>query len=66
MMQNSQTLSILDLEQMSPEEIEAHLSKKDRKSEESEVARDSRIWIKSDSNAESFFIDDLSDKNAVN
>ena len=65
-MQNSQTLSILDLEQMSPEEIEAHLSKKDLKSEESEVARDSKIWIKGDSNAESFFIDDSGDKNAVN
>jgi hypothetical protein len=65
-MQNCQTLSILDLEQMSPEEIEAILSKKDTKSEESEVARDSRIWVKVDSNAESFFIDDSSDKNAVN
>lgn len=65
-MQNIQTLSIMDLEQMSPEEIEAHLSKKDLKSEESEVARDSKIWIKGDSNAESFFIDDSSDKNAVN
>ena len=65
-MQNCQTLSILDLEQMSLEEIEAILSKKDTKSEESEVARDSRIWVKVDSNAESFFIDDSSDKNAVN
>lgn len=65
-MQNCQTLSILDLEQMSPEEIEAILSKKDTKSEESEISRDSRIWIKGDSNAESFFIDDSSDKNAVN
>lgn len=66
MMQNSQALSILDLEQMSPEEIEAILSKKDLKSEESEVSRDSRIWVKGDSNAESFFIDDLNDKKAVN
>jgi hypothetical protein len=66
MMQNSQTLSILDLEQMSPEEIEAVLSQKNSRSEESEVARDSRIWVKVDSNAESFFIDDSSDKNAVN
>ena len=65
-MQNCQTFSILDLEQMSPEEIEAILSKKDTKSEESEISRDSRIWIKGDSNAESFFIDDSSDKNAVN
>ena len=65
-MQNCQTLSILDLEQMSHEEIEEILSKKDTKSEESEISRDSRIWIKGDSNAESFFIDDSSDKNAVN
>lgn len=65
-MQNSQTLSILDLEQMSPEEIEAVLSQKNSRSEESEVARDSRIWVKGDSSAESFFIDDLSDKKEAN
>ena len=64
-MKNAQTLSILDLEQMSPEEIEAVLSKKDLKNEESEVARDSRIWVKGDSNVESFFIDDCDCKNAV-
>ena len=56
-MENTQTLSILDLEQMSPEEIEAHLSKKDRKSEESEVVRDSRIWVKGIYSSESFSID---------
>lgn len=42
---------------MSPEEIEAVLSKKERKSEESEVARDIKIRAADDSGNESFFID---------
>ena len=56
-MKNTQTLSILDLEQMSPEEIKAVLSKKESKDEESEVARDSKIRATDHSHNESFFID---------